>query len=177
MRRSEVRFRGANRTRYAQCATFSGWPSLEDWRIARIAVFSRASDRAGHFAALMCIMVLIRQLPVLGMAPLALITFAPSALFTNARKAFTAGEQACTFWQQYDADPRRRRFQHYRDKVVAHVGKRDPTIPAPLVRELRTYADGTADVLTRLARRACIGTRLHHSSCCWGGRHCQVEVD
>jgi hypothetical protein len=154
----------------------------------RMAQFRRLADCAhcrlqprirssGAFCCPMCIMVLIRQLPVLGMAPFALITFAPSALFTNARKAFTAGEQACTFWQQYDADPRRRRFQHYRDKVVAHVGKRDPTIPAPLVRELRTYADGTADVLTRLARRACIGTRLHHSSCCWGGRHCQVEVD
>jgi hypothetical protein len=61
-------------------------------------------------------------------------------------------EQACTNWQRYDADPRRDRLKHYRDKVVAHTAERNPAIPVPLVTELRNYATGTADVLARLAR-------------------------
>ena len=61
-------------------------------------------------------------------------------------------EQACATWRTYDQDARRRRLQHYRDKVVAHAGERDPTIPVPLVSELRNYAMGTADALARLAR-------------------------
>jgi hypothetical protein len=63
-------------------------------------------------------------------------------------------EQACAIWRSYDADPRRRKLRHYRDKVIAHVGKRDPAIPVPLTEELRDYAYGTADVLARLARGA-----------------------
>jgi hypothetical protein len=61
-------------------------------------------------------------------------------------------EQACTTWCNYDADPRRKRLKHYRDKVVAHTAVRDPAIPPLLVSELSTYAMGTADVLARLAR-------------------------
>jgi hypothetical protein len=54
---------------------------------------------------------------------------------------------------------------------VAHVGKRDPAIPVPLVQELRDYAAGTTDVLTRLARGACnahlnlqVHTKAHEES-------------
>jgi AbiU2 len=61
-------------------------------------------------------------------------------------------QQACDTWRNYDADPRRERLKHYRDKAVAHAGKRNPAIPLPLVSELSTYAMGTADVLARLAR-------------------------
>jgi hypothetical protein len=61
-------------------------------------------------------------------------------------------QQACATWQRYDADPRRKRLKHYRDKVVAHTAERNPAIPVPLVTELRNYAMGTADVLERLAR-------------------------
>jgi hypothetical protein len=62
-------------------------------------------------------------------------------------------QQACDTWRRYDAaDPRREKLKHYRDKVVAHAGERDPKIPAPLISELRNYAISTADVLARLAR-------------------------
>ena len=61
-------------------------------------------------------------------------------------------KQACAIWRNYDADPRRKRLKHYRDKVVAHTGVRDPAIPLPLVSELSSYAMGTADALARLAR-------------------------
>jgi AbiU2 len=61
-------------------------------------------------------------------------------------------EQARATWRIYDQDARRRRLRHYRDKVVAHAGERDPAIPVPLVSELRNYAMGTADALARLAR-------------------------
>jgi AbiU2 len=61
-------------------------------------------------------------------------------------------QQACATWRKYDADPRRRQLQHYRDKVVAHTGERDPAIRVPLVSELRSYAMSTTDVLARLAR-------------------------
>jgi len=60
--------------------------------------------------------------------------------------------QACTIWDTYDADPRRKRLKYYRDRVVAHTGEQDPAIPVPLVRELTSYAMGTADALARLAR-------------------------
>jgi len=60
-------------------------------------------------------------------------------------------EQARATWRTYDQDARRRRLRHYRDKVVAHAGERDPAIPVPLVSELRNYAMGTADALARLA--------------------------
>jgi hypothetical protein len=60
-------------------------------------------------------------------------------------------EQARATWRIYDQDARRRRLRHYRDKVVAHAGERDPAIPVPLVSELRNYAVGTADALARLA--------------------------
>jgi hypothetical protein len=60
--------------------------------------------------------------------------------------------QACTNWSTYDTDRRRKRLKHFRDKVVAHTGERDPAIPVPLVSELKNYAMGTADVLARLAR-------------------------
>jgi hypothetical protein len=59
-------------------------------------------------------------------------------------------QQACAFWQKYDADPRRKKLKHYRDKVVAHTAVRE--LPVPLVSELTSYAMGTADVLARLAR-------------------------
>src|SRR5215475_7005767 len=61
-------------------------------------------------------------------------------------------QQACDNWRRYDADPRRERLKHYRDKAVAHTGERDPAIPLPLVTELSSYAMGTADALARLAR-------------------------
>jgi hypothetical protein len=51
-------------------------------------------------------------------------------------------QQACDTWRNYDADPRRERLKHYRDKVVAHAGELDPSIPAPLPSELRNYAMG-----------------------------------
>jgi hypothetical protein len=60
-------------------------------------------------------------------------------------------ERARFMWRTYDQDARRRRLRHYRNKVVAHVGERDPAIPVPLVSELRNYAMGTADALARLA--------------------------
>jgi hypothetical protein len=59
-------------------------------------------------------------------------------------------QQACANWHTYDADPRRKRLKHYRDKVVA--GERDPAISLPLVSDLGSYAAGTADTLARLAR-------------------------
>jgi hypothetical protein len=58
-------------------------------------------------------------------------------------------EQACDTWRIYDADPRREKLKHYRDKVVAHTAERER--PAPFVEELRGYAMGTADLLARLA--------------------------
>jgi hypothetical protein len=61
-------------------------------------------------------------------------------------------QQACDAWRKYDADPRRKKLKHYRDKVVAHTGERDPAVPQPLVSELTSYAMGTADALARLAR-------------------------
>ncbi len=61
-------------------------------------------------------------------------------------------QQARTTWRIYDQDARRRQLRHYRDKVVAHTGMRNPSIPTPLVRELTSYAMGTADALARLAR-------------------------
>jgi hypothetical protein len=61
-------------------------------------------------------------------------------------------QEACTTWRKYDDDPRRKRLKNYRDKVVAHAGKRNPAIPLPLVSELSSYAMGTSEVLTRLAR-------------------------
>jgi hypothetical protein len=54
-------------------------------------------------------------------------------------------QQACDTWRNYDTDSRRERLKHFRDKVVAHTGERDPKIPAPLISELRDYAMGTAD--------------------------------
>ena len=54
-------------------------------------------------------------------------------------------QQACDTWRKYDADPRRKRLKHYRDKVVAHTGEQK--LPVPLVSELTSYAMGTADVL------------------------------
>ncbi len=59
-------------------------------------------------------------------------------------------EQACDTWRRYDADPRRKKLKHYRDKVVAHTAVRE--LPLPLVSELSSYAMGTADALARLAR-------------------------
>lgn len=59
-------------------------------------------------------------------------------------------EQACDIWRRYDADPRRKKLKHYRDKVVAHTAVRE--LPLPLVSELSSYAMGTADALARLAR-------------------------
>jgi hypothetical protein len=59
-------------------------------------------------------------------------------------------EQACANWRNYDADPRREKLKHYRDKVVAHAAV--PERPPPFVDELRNYAMGTADLLARLAR-------------------------
>ena len=59
-------------------------------------------------------------------------------------------QQACDTWRRYDADPRRKKLKHYRDKVVAHTAVRK--LPPPLVSELSSYAMGTADVLARLAR-------------------------
>ena len=59
-------------------------------------------------------------------------------------------QQACDTWRNYDADPRRERLKHYRDKVVAHTAVRK--LPPPVVSELSSYAMGTADVLARLAR-------------------------
>src|SRR6266487_665252 len=56
-------------------------------------------------------------------------------------------QQARTTWRIYDQDARRRQLRHYRDKVVAHTGMRNPSIPTPLVRELTSYAMGTADAL------------------------------
>jgi HEPN superfamily AbiU2-like protein len=61
-------------------------------------------------------------------------------------------QQACAIWRKYDADPRRQRLKHYRDRVVAHTGAPNPAIPVPLISDLRGYAMGTADVLGRLAR-------------------------
>jgi len=57
---------------------------------------------------------------------------------------------ACDRWRDLDADSRRKRLKHYRDKVVAHTGVRE--LPVPLVSELTSYAMSTADVLARLAR-------------------------
>ena len=57
-------------------------------------------------------------------------------------------QQACAIWRKYDADPRRERLKHYRDKVVAHTGAPDPAIPVPLISDLRRYVMGTADVAT-----------------------------
>ena len=59
-------------------------------------------------------------------------------------------QQACNTWRNFDADPRRERLKHYRDKVVAHTSVRK--LPVPLVSELTSYAMSTADVLARLAR-------------------------
>jgi AbiU2 len=59
-------------------------------------------------------------------------------------------QQACDTWRNYDADPRRKKLKHYRDKVVAHTAVRE--LPVPLVSELTSYAMGTADALARLAR-------------------------
>src|SRR5262249_43108113 len=59
-------------------------------------------------------------------------------------------KQACDTWRRYDADSRRKKLKHYRDKVVAHTAVRK--LPLPLVSELTAYAMGTADVLARLAR-------------------------
>ena len=59
-------------------------------------------------------------------------------------------QQACDTWRRYDADPRRKKLKHYRDKVVAHTAVRG--LPVPLVSELTSYAMGTAEVLARLAR-------------------------
>jgi hypothetical protein len=67
--------------------------------------------------------------------------------------------QACDFWRNYDADPRRKRLKHFRDKAVAHAAERDPAIPVPLPAELRNYAMGTADILARLARGTGVTTR------------------
>jgi hypothetical protein len=68
-------------------------------------------------------------------------------------------QQACDFWHNLDADPRRAKLKHYRDKVVAHTAVRER--PLPLVDELTFYAMGTADVLTRLARgTGVVGLRL-----------------
>jgi hypothetical protein len=61
-------------------------------------------------------------------------------------------QQACDIWRTYDTDRRRERLKHYRDKVVAHAAVRNPKISVPLVRDLKSYAMGTADVLARLAR-------------------------
>ena len=43
-------------------------------------------------------------------------------------------QQACDTWRRYDADPRRKKLKHYRDKVVAHTGEQK--LPVPLVSEL-----------------------------------------
>jgi len=59
-------------------------------------------------------------------------------------------ELACAIWRSYDADPRREKLKHYRDKVVAHTAALER--PPPFVDELRNYAMGTADLLARLAR-------------------------
>jgi hypothetical protein len=68
-------------------------------------------------------------------------------------------QQACDTWRNYDTDRRRERLKHYRDKVVAHTGERDPAKPAPLVSDLKNYATGTADVLARLARGTGVTTQ------------------
>jgi hypothetical protein len=59
-------------------------------------------------------------------------------------------QQACDTRRKYDADSRRKKLKHYRDKVVAHTAMRE--LPLPLVSELSSYAMGTADALARLAR-------------------------
>ena len=66
-------------------------------------------------------------------------------------------EQACDTWRRYDADPRRKKLKHYRDKVVAHTAVRE--LPVPLVSELTSYAMGTAEVLARLARGSGVTTQ------------------
>ena len=58
---------------------------------------------------------------------------------------------------KYDADPRRKKLKHYRDKVVAHTAMRE--LPLPLVSELTSYAMGTADALARLARGTGVTTQ------------------
>ena len=77
-------------------------------------------------------------------------------------------KQACAIWRNYDADPRRKRLKHYRDKVVAHTAVRE--LPLPLVSELTSYAMGTADALARLARgtgvttQSQLGCRQQHTT-------------
>jgi hypothetical protein len=66
-------------------------------------------------------------------------------------------EQACDTWRRYDADPRRKKLKHYRDKVLAHTAVRE--LPVPLVSELTSYAMGTANVLVRLARGSGVTTQ------------------
>src|SRR5262249_37925862 len=45
-------------------------------------------------------------------------------VFDEAAKAGSRKEleQARDTWRRYDADPRRKKLKHYRDKVVAHTG-------------------------------------------------------
>jgi hypothetical protein len=66
-------------------------------------------------------------------------------------------EQACDTWRRYDANSRRKKLKHYRDKVVAHTAVRE--LPVPLVSELTSYAMGTAEVLARLARGSGVTTQ------------------
>ena len=66
-------------------------------------------------------------------------------------------QQACDTWRKYDADPRRKKLKHYRDKVVAHTAMRE--LPLPIVSELTSYAMGTADALARLARGTGVTTQ------------------
>jgi hypothetical protein len=66
-------------------------------------------------------------------------------------------QQACDTRRKYDANPRRKKLKHYRDKVVAHTAVRE--LPVPLVSELTSYAMGTADALARLARGTGVTTQ------------------
>ena len=73
-------------------------------------------------------------------------------VFDEAAKAGSRKEleQARDTWRRYDADPRRKKLKHYRDKVVAYTAVRE--LPMLLVSELTSYAMGTAEVLARLPR-------------------------
>ena len=75
-----------------------------------------------------------------------------SKIFDEVAKAGSRQQlkQACATWRKYDADTRREKLKHYRDKVVAHTAALER--PPPFVDELRNYAMGTADLLARLAR-------------------------
>ena len=71
-------------------------------------------------------------------ARVAFVPLSDSKIFNEVAKAGsrTHLQQACATWHTYDADTRRGKLKHYRDKVVAHTGMQNPSIRTPLVREL-----------------------------------------